>query len=51
MLSDTVKGNQLWTVVKSVKTDSIQELLQEWERDLSIEPGSVPHADWKRRNL
>lgn len=52
MLSDNiVKENQLWTIVKAVKTDSIQELLQEWKRDLSIELGSVTNADWKRRNL
>ena len=33
----TVKENQSWSVVKAVKTDFIQKLLQWEKRDLSIE--------------
>ena len=39
-----VKENQNQTVVKEVKTDFIQELLQQRKRNLTIELGSVPNT-------
>lgn len=50
MIFTSVKENQSWTVVKAVKTGFIQELLQEWNIELSIGMGSIPTTTWTRED-
>ena len=45
------KKNQSCAVVKVVKTNFNQELLQERKRDLSIELGSIANTAWLSRDL